>query len=243
LRTQQREEYIVLGKEILEKTFQQEGVEFNEKVLAPALKIFNKTLVDDIYAEVGEGVLTRNQVLEAVFPGRKEEAKPKGFSLFQRRKKTTKSGDHAIPVKGLIPGMAVHFAGCCHPLPGDRIVGIVVTGKGITIHTIDCDTLENFTDTPERWISVSWDEATSYQDAYVGRIRATVSHESGSLATIANIIAKDLGNITNLKILNRSPDFFDLMIDIEVEGVQHLTNIIAALRSSSVVQSVERHHE
>ena len=56
--------------------------------------------------------------------------------------------------------MAVHFAGCCHPLPGDRIVGIVTTGKGVTIHTIDCDTLESFAETPERWLDVAWERAT-----------------------------------------------------------------------------------
>ena len=63
-----------------------------------------------------------------------------------------------MPIRGLIPGMAVHFAGCCHPLPGDRIVGIVTTGKGVTIHTIDCETLESFADTPERWLDVAWDD-------------------------------------------------------------------------------------
>ena len=62
----------------------------------------------------------------------------------------------AVPIRGLIPGMALHFAGCCHPLPGDRIVGIVTTGKGVTIHTIDCETLESFAETPERWLDVAW---------------------------------------------------------------------------------------
>ncbi len=55
--------------------------------------------------------------------------------------------------------MAVHFARCCHPLPGDRIVGII-TGKGITIHTIDCATLESFSEAPERWIDVGWDSVS-----------------------------------------------------------------------------------
>ena len=66
--------------------------------------------------------------------------------------------ENAVPIRGLIPGMAVHFAGCCHPLPGDRIVGIVTTGKGVTIHTIDCETLDSFADTPERWLDVAWNE-------------------------------------------------------------------------------------
>ena len=74
-----------------------------------------------------------------------------------------------IAIRGLIPGMAVHFAGCCHPLPGDRIVGIVTTGKGVTIHTIDCETLESFADAPERWLDVAWD---SVERGRAGRIPA-----------------------------------------------------------------------
>ena len=69
-----------------------------------------------------------------------------------------------MPIRGLIPGMALHFAGCCHPLPGDRIVGIVTTGKGVTIHTIDCETLESFADEPERWLDVAWSNERGRRD-------------------------------------------------------------------------------
>lgn len=244
VRTQQRNEYVNLGKAILLKTFRQENEELNEKTLEAALSKLNKKTLEDVYAEVGEGLINRVQVFEAVFPGKKiASAHPKKAGLFDRFRKKPKVNGHALPIKGLIPGMAIHFAGCCHPIPGDRIVGIVTTGKGITIHTVGCETLENFNDTPERWIEVAWDIGNSPEgQIHVGRVKASVSHETGGLAAITNSIARDEGNISNLKIINRSPDFFELLLDIEVKDVAHLNNIIANLRAKEVVQSVERYN-
>jgi GTP pyrophosphokinase len=135
--------------------------------------------------------------------------------------------------------MAVHFAGCCHPLPGDRIVGIVTTGKGVTIHTIDCETLESFADAPERWLDVAWNTGEE-KGGHVGRIDVTIGNEPGSLGSLTTIIGKNGGNITNLKITNRSLDFFEILVDIEVQDLRHLTNIIAALRATPAINSVER---
>ena len=135
--------------------------------------------------------------------------------------------------------MAVHYAGCCHPLPGDRIVGIVTTGKGVTIHTIECETLESFTDTPERWIDVGWDSGGDAIE-HVGRISVIIANEAGSLGTLSTVIGKNGGNITNLKITSRNTDFFEMLIDIDVKDVKHLTNIIAALRATPVINSVDR---
>ena len=87
--------------------------------------------------------------------------------------------------------MAVHYAGCCHPLPGDRIVGIVTTGKGVTIHTIDCDTLESFADTPERWIDVGWQAGGESAAKYVGRLKITVANQPGTLSSMTTVIAKN----------------------------------------------------
>jgi GTP pyrophosphokinase len=136
--------------------------------------------------------------------------------------------------------MAMHFASCCHPLPGDRIVGIVTTGKGVTIHTIDCDTLEDFVDASERWLDVSWDLAKGTPDIHVGRVHLTVLNVPGSLGDLSTVIARNEGNISNLKIVDRSTQFFDMLIDIEVRDVKHLTDIIAALRADPAINSVER---
>ncbi len=241
IRAQQRSQYVTLGHAILQKTFKQEGHEISDKMLEPALGVFQKKTAEDLYADVGEGLINRNQVYDAVFHTQKSEtagyANP--FSLARLRKKISKPKRYAMPIKGLIPGMAIHFAGCCHPIPGDKIVGIVTTGKGITIHTMDCETLENYADSPERWIDVAWD-SSSQEEHHVGRIKANISHETASLAAVANVIAREEGNINNLKIINRSSDFFEVLLDIEVRNARHLDNIIASLRSKEVVQMVER---
>ena len=239
IRVQQRDEYITLGKAILAKTFKQEGHTLTDKMLEPALAVLKKPDVDDLYAEVGEGIINRNQVFDSVFHTRKalDAGVKDPFAAVASKKKARKNVP--MPIKGLVPGMAIHYAGCCHPIPGDNIVGIVATGKGITIHTMDCDTLENFADAPEKWIDVAWD-SSGQDETFIGRIRVSLSHEAAALASVANVIAKDLGNISNLKIVNRSTDFFDILIDVEVKNARHLSNIIASLRAKDVVQAVER---
>ena len=229
---------MTLGRAIVAKTFKQEGHDVTEKMLDPAMAVFKKKDVDDLYAEVGEGIINRNQVYDAVFHTKKsEDAGVKNPFDILAKKKQKKSVP--MPIKGLIPGMAIHYAGCCHPIPGDKIVGIVATGKGITIHTMDCDTLENFADSPEKWIDVAWD-SSGQDELFIGRLRVSLGHQTAALASVANVIAKDDGNISNLKITNRSTDFFDLLIDVEVKNARHLNNIIASLRAKDVVQSVER---
>ena len=139
----------------------------------------------------------------------------------------------------MIPGMALHYAGCCHALPGDRIVGIVTKGRGMTIHTIDCEKLEDFTNTPEHWIDLSWNEE-ELDDFHVGHITLVVGNTLGSLGKLCTIIGNNSGNISNLKITNRTPEFFDMSIDIEVRDAKHLTAIIAALRAIPEIKQVER---
>src|SRR5437016_1740682 len=180
IRTQQRQQYFDLGKAIVQKAFRQEGQEFSEKALAPVLKTFEAEAVEDLYVSVGEGVHTGRAVVHALYPPKPDETPRKVVPLSEARGKSKgKTSDTAVPIRGLIPGMALHFAGCCHPLPGDRIVGIVTTGKGVTIHTIDCETLENYADTPERWLDVAWKDAADVEHSHVGRISVTIGNEPG----------------------------------------------------------------
>jgi GTP pyrophosphokinase len=239
VRTQQRTQFVALGRSMVQKAFRQEGYDFTEKAIEGVLKIFKCENSDDLYAMVGEGKVTEREVIGAVFPGTKTPAKTSKIIPLLRGKPKEKGKPSGLPIRGLIPGMAVHYAGCCHPLPGDRIVGIVTTGKGVTIHTIDCDTLASFADTPERWIDVAWETAED-SDARVGRVALVVANEPGSLGALSTVIAKNAGNITNLKITNRSQQFWEMLIDIEVRDVKHLTNIIAALRATPAINSVER---
>ena len=239
IRTQQRQQYIELGYSILARAFKQEGYELTEKALEGVLKKFKQCeSVDDLYAQVGEGHLTGREIVVAVHP--ELQAKPRTEPAPRRRTKKAETKADAVPITGLIPGMAVHFAGCCHPLPGDRIVGIVTTGKGVTIHTIDCETLESFADTPERWLDVSWNVSRNGAETHVGRLHVVIANEPGSLGALTTTVGRNEGNITNLKITNRATDFFEMSMDVEVKDVRHLTNIIAALRATPSVNSVER---
>ncbi|WP_448192826.1 RelA/SpoT family protein [Azospirillum sp. sgz301742] len=249
LRTQQRSQYIELGRAILQRQFRQEGYDYGEKALEGVLKIFQQPAVDDLLAAVGSGLHSGREVFHAVFPGHKPHAQAqallkdvddKGNALIVKPKPKAKGKAAPLPIRGLIPGMAVHYARCCHPLPGDRIVGIVTTGKGVTIHTIDCETLESFNDSPERWIDVAWDVGPDSPEEHVGRIHLVVANEPGSLGNLSTVIGKNGGNITNLKITNRNTDFFELLIDIDVKDAKHLTNIMAALRATPVINSVDR---
>ncbi|WP_264667076.1 RelA/SpoT family protein [Azospirillum fermentarium] len=251
LRTQQRAQYMELGRAILQRQFRQEGYDFSEKALDGVIKIFQQPTSDDLMAAVGSGLLSGREVFLAVFPGHKPHAQQQALTpgeamdraastLPKPPKPKPRGKEQPLPIRGLIPGMAVHYARCCHPLPGDRIVGIVTTGKGVTIHTIDCETLESFHESPERWIDVAWDVGPDSPEEHVGRVALVVANEPGSLGTLSTVIGKNGGNITNLKITNRNTDFFELMIDIEVKDAKHLTNIVAALRAMPVINSVER---
>lgn len=244
VRGQQRDQNIELGRKILTQAFRQEGYELSDKGLHGVLKRFKADSLDDIFCAVGEGQYTGHDVVTAVYPGIKMPKVGNVVNLMKGLTHKRKDGvaDHSaagMPIKGLIPGMALHYAKCCHPLPGDRIVGIVTTGKGVTIHTIDCDQLSALSDQPERWLDLSWGPESDGQH-HVGRVNLVVANEPGSLGALSTVIAKNMGNITNLKITNRTADFFDMIVDIDVRDVRHLVNIIAALRATPAVNSVER---
>jgi len=245
IRQQQRGEYVALGKAMLQKIYQAEGYDFAEKGVQGIISQFRSEAVDDIYAGIGAGNIVGRDVFRAIFPAHKTETakKPTDAEVEQQAAAQAKKGDQGktpLPIKGLVPGMAMHFARCCHPLPGDRIVGIVTTGKGVTIHTIDCDTLENFSDTPERWLDVSWGEGPDAPESHVGRMEVIIGNTPGALGTLSTVIGKNGGNITNLKISSRSLDFWDMTIDVYVNDTKHLNNIIAALRATPEIASVER---
>jgi GTP pyrophosphokinase len=239
VRLKEREQYVELGRQMLQKAFRQEGFDYTEKAVESVLGKFKWDTTAELFYAVGSGTRSARDVLKAIFPGVKEKTKWRtGFPILRSRTRP-KPKDGGIPIKGLIPGMAVHFGHCCHPLPGDRIVGIVTTGKGVTVHTIDCETLDNYSDTPERWVDLAWN-VDGDEDSHTGRLQVIIANEPGSLGSLSTVIGRNDGNISNLKITNRSVDFFEMLIDVEVKDVRHLTNIIAALRASPVISSVER---
>ena len=239
VRSRQHTEYVRLGQAMITKAFREAGYEPSDQGLKGVLARFQAGEVDDLYALVGKGTTTTGEVLRAVFPNA-VVAKPADGGDGKVVPLRPQRPENAIPIRGLIPGMALHYANCCHPLPGDRIVGIVTQGKGVTIHTIDCETLESFHDTPERWLDVAWDLGPAPAQAHVGRVHLVVANERGTLGALTTAIAKHFGDINNLKITNRSPEFFEMAIDIAVNDAKHLAEIIAALRAVPQVTSVDR---
>ncbi|NKB57803.1 MAG: RelA/SpoT family protein [Alphaproteobacteria bacterium] len=237
VRSQTREQYIRLGREIVEKAFRREGRKVVTRTLKSVLVSFSCRTLDDLFAMVGQGQLTGQEVFDVTYPsakrGRKRPATSNGNGKAAPE-------EFAVPIRGLIPGMAVHLAACCHPLPGEQIVGIVSTGKGLTVHTKDCETLENFVEMPEQWVGVQWDDSAEGTANHVGRLIVILANRPGSLAALTSVIGRNNGNISNLKINDRAEEFFEMQIDIEVSDVKHLTNIIAELRADPAVGSVER---
>ncbi len=248
IRHQARDEYRQLGEAIADKAFRQAGHEFSEKAIDGALKVLKAKSAADVYVALGDGHLTSKELMSRIFPGeqRRWGARDAIGAINQllpsrlRRHGGGRDLNNAVPISGLIPGMAVHYATCCHPLPGDRIVGIITKGKGVMIHTIDCEQLESHSDTPEQWLDVKWEIDPDNPGLHVGQISTVVANAPGSLSNLSTVIAKNMGNISNLRITNRSPDFFEMKVDIEVADVKHLANIMAALRATPSVSSVER---
>jgi len=241
VRAKQRGEYQRLGHAMLQKAFREAERELSEDALKRMLAAFDLRTPDDLYVALGHGMYTVNDALHTADPGA-PIAPDKVNGAAHGNGADDGAGDGAAPapisIRGLIPGMAVHYSNCCHPLPGDNIVGIMTPGKGIAIHTADCETLESFRDTPERWVDVAWDLGP--EGNHVGRLKLLVANERGALGRLSTIIANNEGNIINLKMTNRSADFFEMLIDVEVKGARHLTEIIATLRATNAVNTVER---
>jgi GTP pyrophosphokinase len=251
LAQQMRDQHRDVGKSALAKAFRQEGVDGSEKALEPVAKIFKQATLDDLYVAVGTGVVGPKDVVYAAYPELREVRAPRmlpafmGNSLTARSPRSGAKADVGMPLTGLVAGMDVHYAGCCHPLPGDKIVGIVSTGKGVTVHTKDCATLETFAATPERFIDVDWDAAgLARMDAktqrFTGRISVIANNLPSSLANLTNAIAKHDGAIANLKIVHRQQDFFEALVDVEVRDTRQLGQVIAGLRGASGIAQVER---
>jgi GTP pyrophosphokinase len=234
LRHAQRDEHVKFGHKILEKTFADEGRELTEKAIEGVAKKLRLAKAEDVYADVGRGALRGHEVLEAVFPELKR-AKKGG-------KTATAPGDvKPISIRGLTEGISYTLGQCCHPLPGDRIVGITRPGEGLVVHTIDCAELDKAQNMDD-WLDVGWGSGASESQS-VARIQVRVKNEPGSMAAVMTAIATNGGNIFNFKMTGRNPLFFEFLVDVEVRDVAHLQNILGALRVSDAVESVDRVRE
>ena len=230
MRSKKRDEYILFGKEILINTFKKEDIDFSKVAIEKILENFNCKKVEDIYELVGSGSETSTNILKTIYPELKIN--------FTKNKNL--SSVNTIKLKGLTAGMSYHLAGCCSPLLGDNIVGIVTAGIGVSVHTVECEILTSYSDSPERWLDIAWENTNNLLQQSTSRINIILQNKAGSLGKVTSIIAKNNGNISNINFSTRKKDFFEIIIDIEVRDVSHLSNIIAALRLIAEVSSLNR---
>ncbi|HVW54035.1 MAG TPA: bifunctional (p)ppGpp synthetase/guanosine-3',5'-bis(diphosphate) 3'-pyrophosphohydrolase [Rhizobiaceae bacterium] len=258
-----RKQYSGLGLRILERTFERAGKKFTKEGLKPVLHRLARKDVEDVLAAVGRGELPSSDVLKAVFPDFKEDRaqasqvhRKEGWfnlrnaagMLFQvpgrsssRKNRGARQGEAnvALPIRGLAGDLPVRFApeGA---VPGDRIVGIVQPGSGITIYPIQSPSLTAFDDQPERWIDVRWDIDESMRERFPARVSVTAINEPGSLAEIAGVVAANDANIHNLSMVRTASDFTEMLIDLEVWDLKHLNRLLSQLKENPSVSEARR---
>ncbi|MFY9736870.1 MAG: bifunctional (p)ppGpp synthetase/guanosine-3',5'-bis(diphosphate) 3'-pyrophosphohydrolase [Rhodoplanes sp.] len=247
-----RAQYAELGRRIVERLCKVSKREYSDEQLSGALPRLARATIEDVFAAVGRSEMKAADVVRAMYPDYKEErvtAVPKPdsgwFGLTMGRAVKFKfpggKGDGgAIPIRGHSGDLPVRFAPEGGAVPGDRIVGIMTPGEQITIYPIQSPALKAFEDAPERWLDVRWDVDEKNPQRFPARIVVESVNEPGSLAQIAQVIAENDGNIDNIHMSRRSPDFTEMNIDLEVYDLKHLTAIISQLRAKTVVAKAER---
>src|SRR6266705_3183613 len=248
-----RKQYAGLGRRIVERLFVRAKKEYSDEKLQGALPRLARASIDDVMAAVGRGEMKASDVARAMYPDYKEERAapippPKESRWFGLKKaKAVKfkvpagpAEATAIPIRGITGELPVRFAPEGGAVPGDRIVGILTPGEGITIYPIQSQALKDFEDVPEHWLDVRWDVEEASPQRLPARIAVQSLNEPGTLAQIAQVIAEHDGNIDNIRMTRRSPDFTELLIDLEVYDLKHLNAIIGQLRAKEVVAQAER---
>jgi len=254
-----RRQYAGLGRQILERAFTRAERAFSDDKLKAALKRLARNTVDDVLAAVGRGEMYSGDVVKAVYPDLEPEkrgtpeAKPastetsgKGwFELRQGENLKFKlpgeaPSDSAIPIRGLGRDLPVRFAPQGGAVPGDRIVGILTPGEGVTIYPIQSPALAAFDNEPDRWLDVRWDLDDKVPQRFPARIALKSINEPGSLAQVTTTIAEHDGNIDQVQMVRPNPDFTDVTIDLSVWDLKHLSAIISELREKRVISRVER---
>ncbi|BBZ95784.1 UNVERIFIED_ORG: guanosine-3',5'-bis(diphosphate) 3'-pyrophosphohydrolase [Bradyrhizobium japonicum] len=246
-RTAVRDQYVGLGRRIVERLFERAKIEYADDKLKGALPRLARTSIEDVMAAVGRGEIKASHVARAMYPDYKEERVArygikKGLAAKLKEKVVSEPPRTpvAIPIRGINSDLPVKFAPNGGAVPGDRIVGIVTPGEGITIYPIQAPALKDFEEEPERWLDVRWDIEDTAPQRFPARIRVENVNEPGALAQIATVIAEHDGNIDNISMQRRSPDFTETTIDLEVYDLKHLSAILAQLRAKAVVARVER---
>ncbi|WP_019956630.1 RelA/SpoT family protein [Yoonia vestfoldensis] len=228
LREEDRERYVRLGRELARVAFENVRKKSTEKALRTAAKALAIDSVEELLARLGSAEVTGSEVVRAIYP---ELALTNGDEVDQGR-----------AVVGLSPDQVYKRGACCQPVPGERILGITFRGQGVTIHAIDCAALVDYEEQPERWIDLHWQEGTH---AAVNTVTfdATIANDTGVLGRICTLIGEQNANISDLKFIDRKPDYFRLLIDVDLRDAEHLHRVMTALEAESNVSSIVRHRD
>ncbi len=225
VRHKERDELMEMGLKLYDEIAARVTTPLSEAAVDEALKRLKIPDRESLFVALAKQSVTDEALLDALLPGATEG----------KRAVKSKRQQSAISIKGLTPGVAFQLADCCHPIPGDRIVGVRRPGQGIEVHTIDCTLLER--ETEGEWLDLAWSPES---DNAVARLQIVVVNEPGSLATMTSILAGHGANIVNILLRHRDRQFHTFTVDLEVDNLAHLTNILAALRAAQGVTSVER---
>lgn len=226
VRARERQEVAAIGRKLFEEIVERLPSKVGKKAITSAIKRLGFTREEDLMVAIGSAKLDDRQVMEALVPGSaKALAEPEQWPRQER----------AISIKGLTPGVAFKLGECCHPVPGDRIVGVRQPGVGVEVHTIDCLTLASGIDAD--WLDLSWGERTT---GAIGRIRCVLYNRPGTLAEVTGIFAGNRANIVSLKMTSRDELFGTYEVDLEVLDLAHLARIVSALRASDSVAQADR---
>ncbi len=228
LRELDRDRYIKLGRELARSAFEHIGKKATDKALDAACKTLRLKDRDEVLARLGSAELTAHQVLSSVYP---DLAPVDGNEVHLDR-----------AVIGLGADQSFKRAGCCQPLPGERIVGITYRGRGVLVHAIDCEMLSNYEDQPERWLDLHW-HAGTHPPVYDVSIDVTIGNDAGVLGRVCTLIGEQKANIGNLAFLDRKTDFHRVLIDVEIRDAEHLHGVMSTLDAESHVAAVERHRD
>ncbi|MXO87595.1 RelA/SpoT family protein [Alteraurantiacibacter aestuarii] len=223
VRLKERGEIAEIGTKLFEEIVERLPAKVGKKAISAALERLELDHKEDLMFAIGSAKLTDREVMEALVPGSTSDlpAPPE-----QGR---------AISIKGLTAGMGFSLADCCHPVPGDRIVGLRRKGQGVEVHAIDCLELANGEDVD--WVDLSWGERSH---GAVGRLHVVLYNRPGTLAEMAGVFAKSNANVMNLELTQRDDPFHTYEVDLEVQDLAHLTRIVSSLRASDSVAQADR---
>ena len=228
-------EYITKGKSALKKTFKDSGHALTEANIKTLTTRFGYGNCEAYLASLGEGGQSTQEGLQSIYP-----------NVAIKNKERSQKFPPSLPLKktaidGIPKDTPALFPKCCHPVPGDTIVGIIQTGKGISIHAFECKELKQYESFSDRWISLCWnDDHKCSKAVFTAHIKVILNNKHGVICDLTTIISKNNSNITDLKFIDRDKDFYELMIELEVSNVAKLIHIIGILRTHKIIVSVSR---